>query len=92
VLAVAPNANVAFCQLVPCEFDYRKYFNQKRTFRRVSYLVTRVLGNMSVDEPTPLLELLSTPVQAPANEGRWRRGFYLDQAEEFDDARAALFV
>jgi hypothetical protein len=85
VLAVAPNANVVFCQLAPWQFDYRKYFNQKRTFRRVSCLVTRVLGNMCVDEPTPLLERFSTPVRATADEGRWRTGLYLDQAEEFDD-------
>jgi hypothetical protein len=85
VLAAAPDANVVFCQLVPWDFDFRTYFNEKRTFRRVSCLVTRVLGNMNVDEPTPLLARCSTPVQATAAEGRWRTGLYLDQAEEFDD-------
>ena len=85
VLAVAPEANVVFCQLAPWEFDYQKYFNQKRTFRRVSCLVTRILGNMGVAEPTPLLERFSSPVPATAVEERWRAGLYLDQAEEFDD-------
>ena len=85
VLAITPDANVVFCQLVPWAFDYQKYFNQKRTFRRVSCLVTRVLGNMSVAEPTPLLERFSTPVPATAREERYRTGLYLDQAEEFDD-------
>ncbi len=86
VLAVAPDANVVFCQLVPWEFDYLKYFNQKRTFRRASCLVTRVLGNMGVGEPVPLLERFSSPVgKGAAGEGRWLTGFYLDKPEEFDD-------
>ena len=86
VLAVAPDANVVFCQLVPWEFDYLKYFNQKRTFRRASCLVTRMLGNMGVGEPVPLLERFSSPVgKGAAGEGRWLTGFYLDKPEEFDD-------
>jgi hypothetical protein len=85
VLAVAPDANVVFCQLAPWEFDYQKYYNQKRTFRRLSCLVTRVLGNMSVDEPTPMLERFSSPAKAAAGERRWLAGFYLDKPEESDD-------
>lgn len=85
VLAVAADANVVFCQLVPWEFDYQKYYNRKRTFRRVSCLVTRILGNMGVDEPTPMLKRFSSPVQAAATENRWLTGFYLDQPAEFDD-------
>jgi hypothetical protein len=84
VLGVAPGANVVFCQLLPWDFDYQKYFNQKRTFRRVSYLVTRVLGNMGVDEPTSLLHRFSQPCQA-GEENRWLKGFYLDRPQEFDD-------
>jgi hypothetical protein len=85
VLAVAVDANVVFCQLVPWDFDYQSYFNQKRTFRRTSFLVTRLLGNMGVEEPTPLLERFSSPVAAGEEEPRWSEGFYLDQPEEFDD-------
>ena len=84
VLAVAPDAKVVFCQLVPWEFDYQKYFNQKRTFRRASCLVARILGNMGVEEPAPLLERFSSPV-GKAAAGRWLTGFYLDKPEEFDD-------
>ena len=86
VLAVAPDANVVFCQLAPWEFDYQKYFNQKRTFRRLSCLVTRVLGNMGVDEPTPLLGAVfqSGQERLPARVAGWT-GFYLDKPEEFDD-------
>jgi beta-galactosidase len=85
VLAVATDANVAFCQLAPWDFDYQKYFNQKRTFRRVSFLLTRVLGNMGVQEPTPLLARVSSPVGAEEKEGRWLDSFYLDKPEEMDD-------
>ena len=85
VLAVAANANVVFCQLPPWEFDYQRYYNQKRTFRRASCLLTRILGNMGVDEPTPLLERFARPVPAAATENRWQSGFYLDQPSEFDD-------
>jgi beta-galactosidase len=85
VLAVASDANVVFCQLAPWEFDYQSYFNQKRTFRRLSCLVTRVLGNMGVNEPTPLLQRFSSPVQGAAEQSRWLAGFYLDKPEEFDD-------
>ncbi len=85
VLAVAPDANVVFCQPVPWELDYQKYFNQKRTFRRASCLVTRVLGNMGADEPTPMLQRFSSPVTGAAEENRWLAGFYLDRPQEFDD-------
>ena len=85
VLAVAADANVVFCQLAPWHFDYQKYYNQKRTFRRLSCLLTRILGNMGVDTPTPLLERFANPVQAAATEDRWQTGFYLDAPSEFDD-------
>ena len=86
VLAVAPDAKVVFCQLVPWEFDYQKYFNLKRSFRRASCLVTRVLGNMGVNGSVPMLERFSSPVgKGTAGNGRWLTGFYLDKPEEFDD-------
>jgi hypothetical protein len=86
VLAFAPDATVVFCQLAPWDFDYLKYYNLKRTFRRLACLVTRVLGNMGVDEPTPLLERFSSPLEkGAAGEGRWMEGFYLDKPQEFDD-------
>jgi beta-galactosidase len=85
VLAVAADGKVAFCQLAPWSFDYQAYYNQKRTFRRTSFLVTRVLGNMGVAEPTPLLARAASPVLAGEDESRWLEGFYLDKPEEFDD-------
>jgi len=85
VLAMATDAKVAFCQLAPWDFDYQKYFNQKRTFRRTSFLLARVLGNMGVEEPTPLLARVSSPVLAGEKESRWLDAFYLDKPEEMDD-------
>jgi hypothetical protein len=85
VLGIVPGANVVFCQLAPWDFPYQKFFNQKRSFRRLSCLVTRVLGNMGVDEPTPLLQRFPLPVPGHGEEKRWLDGFYLDQPQEFDD-------
>ncbi|MBN1675079.1 MAG: hypothetical protein JXR37_28820 [Kiritimatiellae bacterium] len=48
VLARAENANVVFCQLAPWNFPYKHPQNMKRTFRRASYLVNRLLANMGV--------------------------------------------
>jgi len=84
VLAKAQNANVVFCQLAPWQFDYSgEKINVKRTFRKVSYLVTRLLGNMGAAERTPLLERLSSPVAK--GEQRWLKGLYLDAPEDWDD-------
>ncbi len=86
VLAVAKDANVAFSQLAPWQFDYSgDKMNIKKTFRRTSCLVTRVLGNMGCESRAPLLERFSSPVTAGETEGRWLQGFYLDQPQEFDD-------
>jgi len=84
VLAVASGDNVVFCQLAPWQFEYRKNFGLKRTFRRTSFLLTRLLGNLGVRGETPLLTRLSTPV-ASNEPSRWLQGFYLDEPEEWDD-------
>jgi hypothetical protein len=84
VLAVASGANVVFCQLAPWQFEYRNNFGLKRTFRRTSFLMARLLSNLGVNGETPLLTRLSTPVGS--NEpSRWLQGFYLDEPEEWDD-------
>jgi hypothetical protein len=85
VLAVSEKGNVVFSQLAPWAFDYQKYYNQKRTFRGTSRLVTRVLGNMGVAEPTPMLERFGSPVKPGEGEPRWAQGFYMEKPEEFDD-------
>jgi len=86
VLAKAENANVVFCQLAPWQFDYsgeNEKMNIKRTFRRISCLATRLLGNMGAAGRTPLLGRVSSPVAQA--EKRWLEGFYLDTPEEWDD-------
>lgn len=84
VLARAQNANAVFCQLVPWQFEYAGKLNIKRTFRRVSFLVSQLLTNMGAESATPLLSRFQSPV-AETSEKRWLDGFYLDQPEEMDD-------
>ena len=85
VLAQAQGANVVFCQLAPWQFDYAKQYNIKRTYRRASFLVSRLLANMGAGGATPLLERFGKPVDAAKKEGRWLDGLYLDTPEEWDD-------
>jgi hypothetical protein len=85
VLAKASERNVVFCQLVPWQFDPGKQSNLKRTFRRTSYLVTRLLGNLGVTSATPILERFRTPDDPAKSEKRWLTGLYLDSPEEWDD-------
>lgn len=85
VLATATNANVVFCQLVPWQFDMNKQSNLKRTFRRASFAVARLLANHGVHGSAPILERFHTPVGTATSEPRWLTGLYLDQPEEWDD-------
>jgi hypothetical protein len=85
VLARSEVGNAVFCQLVPWQFDYSKQYNLKRTYRRASFLVSRLLANMGVLGATPILERFSTPVAPAAPEERWLDGLYLDRPEEWDD-------
>lgn len=84
VLGVADEAHVVFCQLVPWEFDH-KPMNHKRTYRRASFLLTRLSANMGVAGQAPLLDRFSSPVAPDNDEQRWREGLYLDEPEEWDD-------
>jgi hypothetical protein len=85
VLARAESAQVVFCQLVPWQFDHEDKLNVKRTYRRASFLVSRLLANMGVHGDTPILARFSTPLSTAPGEQRWRAGLYLDQPEEWDD-------
>jgi hypothetical protein len=82
VLAKAENANIVFCQLLPWQFDVLKQ-NTKRTYRRTSCLLARLLANMGAAGRTPLLAHASSPVVE--GETRWLDGLYLDVPEEWDD-------
>jgi hypothetical protein len=85
VLGRATDLNVVFCQLTPWQYDYDRKPNVKRTYRRASFLVSRLLANMGVDGTTPVVDRFQTPVAAAIPEHRWRNGLYLDQPEEWDD-------
>ncbi len=85
VLARAENLNVVFCQLAPWQFDYKELRNIKRTFRRTSYLVSRLLANMGAAGSTPLLERFHSPLDTSEAEKRWLEGLYMDMPEEWDD-------
>jgi len=85
VLATAKEANMVFCQIVPWQFDPIKQLNLKRTFRRTSMAVTRILCNLGVATASPILARFNAPVDGARAEKRWLVGFYLDQPEEWDD-------
>jgi hypothetical protein len=97
VLALGENARVVFCQLVPWQFEYRSpdapsapaaetlKMNLKRTYRRTSFLMARLLANMGVAGSTPLLHRFGAPVAQASPDKRWLDGLYLDQPEEWDD-------
>jgi hypothetical protein len=83
ILGKAENANVVFCQMCPWQFDGTKQMNLKRTQRRATFLVSRLLGNMGVAGSTSLLNHFHDPVTFW--EKRWLNGFYADEPEEWDD-------
>jgi hypothetical protein len=85
VLAKAETANVVFCQIAPWQFDGSQQSNLKRTQRRASFLLSRLLANCGVAGSTPILDRFRQPVDAAKPEKRWLTGLYLDQPEEWDD-------
>jgi beta-galactosidase len=86
VLAKAYNFNVVFCQLAPWQSDYSKeQHNIKQTYRRSSYLLSRLLGNLGVESSTPVLDRFGKPIDSEVTEKRWLQGLYLDLPEEWDD-------
>ena len=64
-------------------FEFTQQRNVKRTYRRASCLVTRLLANMGAAGRTRLLEHVSRPVAE--GEQRWLDGLYLDVPEGWDD-------
>jgi len=93
VLAQADNANVVFCQLAPYSFikspgdvpglavsdedAAEGKQNLRKTFRRSSFLVTRLLANMGVRGQTPLLSRCSTPTSETPKEPVVKNGDFL---------------
>jgi hypothetical protein len=88
VLAQAQHANVVFCQFPPYFVSRTERIepqNLRRTYRRTSFQLARLLANMGVAAPTPLLARFSSPAAAARPEKRWLDAFYLDQPQEWDD-------
>ncbi len=112
VLGELKKHRVVFCQITPYSADsvassgdagafkrtIAEQHNVKRTYRRNSCAITRLLANMGVAGSTPLLERFSLPVggdEQPARESlgnaprrsRWLEGLYMewDVPEEWDD-------
>ena len=85
VLALAERANAVFCALVPWQFEHTGPLNLKRTFRRVSFLVARILANMGVADLGPLPARIHIPLAPGSPDQRWLDGLYLDRPEEWDD-------
>jgi hypothetical protein len=95
VLAATDDEKIVFCQLAPWQIGDTKQWNIKKTYRRSSFLVTRVLANLGVTTSTPILDRFHKPAdlaladatesESELNQPRWREGMYLDQPEEWDD-------
>jgi hypothetical protein len=97
VLAQAERANVVFWQLPPYAVapaavrenqwtrDGLEQYSLKKTFRRASFTLTRLLANMGVAGSTPIVARFSSPVTGSSPEKRWLEGLYLDQPVEWDD-------
>jgi hypothetical protein len=84
VLAEASAPHMVFCQLVPWQFASQQP-NLRKTFRRSSYAVTRILANMGVADSTAILTRLHQSVDPSSAQKRWQAGLYVDQPEEWDD-------
>ena len=66
-------------------FSHIEQYNLRRTYRRSSFLVTRLLANMGAAEPTPVLAQFRRSVDAAKAEKRWLDGLYVDVPIEWDD-------
>ena len=85
VVAHSEDGKIVLCQLAPWTFGGSQQPNHRKTFRRLSFLVTRLAANAGASFSTPLIERISRPLDAGANEQRWLDGLYLDRPEEWDD-------
>lgn len=85
VLAQSAKTGVVFCQFVPWKLENRTSPNVRRTYRRWSFALNRLLGNQGVPSATPLLERFSKPVEASERAPRLQDGFYCDTPVEWDD-------
>lgn len=83
LLGSTPNGRVRYLQSSPWKFDPARSPNQKKVYRRLSFVLTRLLCNLGVACSSPLLDDMAKPVNG--DEKRWLHGLYLDVPEEWDD-------
>ena len=83
MLGVSPDGNVVLFQLEPWQYDYSKQYYLKRTFRRTSCTLSRVLANMGAQAKTPLIDRFARGSGDDAKP--WLTSFYLDEPVEMDD-------
>jgi beta-galactosidase len=69
----------------PWWFNTTEQYNLRRTYRRASFTLTRLLANMGAAGATPLLDRFGTSVPSDKPEQRWLQGMYLDEPEAWDD-------
>ncbi|MBN2476631.1 MAG: carbohydrate binding domain-containing protein [Pirellulales bacterium] len=93
VLGKARTPNVVFCQLAPFGVSKalqdvpslvaagREVVPGKRTYRHVSFLLSRLLANMGVAGSTPLLERFSTPAGGDAGDSVVQNGDFSTDAD-----------
>ena len=79
---LAASGNVVLCQLAPWRFvQDPEHFNQRRTFQRVSFAVSRLLANLGVSGATPLLERFSSPVGGTEGVSLVKNGQFKDDTQ-----------
>jgi len=81
-LAVSKDGKIAFCQMVPWAFEYEKNFNLKPTYRRTSFLVSRILANLGAQAKTPLLAQFAKPLPASAERADTPNVTWLEAGEK----------
>jgi len=84
ILAGAEQGRVVLCQILPWEYSDERP-NLKRTHRRASFALSRLLGNLGADFSTPLLERFHDPVADQTTPSRCLSGLYIDKPQEWDD-------
>jgi hypothetical protein len=90
VLGRLEESNVLLCQLVPWQFAApERQNNLRRTYRRATFLVSRLLANLGATAATPIVENFQRPLdlsdRPKTGQQRWLTGLYADQPEEWDD-------
>ncbi len=85
VLAAASGRDLVFCQMAPWLFADDTKPNLKKTHRRASFMVSRLLANLGAGARAPILGRFDRPVSASEPQPRWRQGLYLDEPAEWDD-------